>query len=426
MTDLPPGWTWVHLSDIVQILDSSRVPVSAKEREKRRGTIPYYGATGQVGWIDEAIFNEQLILLGEDGVQFLDPRKKKAYLISGPSWVNNHAHVLRATEELVDRAYLCNYLNIFNYEGYANGTTRLKLTQAAMRSIPVPLPPRPEQRRIVATLEEYLTDIYSAANSLQLDLKRAKSLRIKILEEAVTTRSGNWKSYTLGEVAESVRNGMYVSRPDVNPDGVPILRISSVRTLRLNFSDARYSRKSIDEVNQSGHLLSPGDLLFTRYNGNPEYVGSCAVVPEKIDALTYPDKLIRVRTDRSIVLPQYLALACSVGESRAAIRNSVKTTAGQAGISGRELKSIPIRLPDLKDQKHIVDQFVESDSTISRMESTLESALKKSSALHSSIIAKAFSGRLVPQNQADEPASVLLARIRGDSKKGNPDKVALF
>jgi len=84
------------LENIVEILDSQRIPVNSKEREGRKGRIPYYGATGQVGWIDDWLFNEELILLGEDGAPFLDPYKPKAYLIKGKSWVNNHAHVLRA------------------------------------------------------------------------------------------------------------------------------------------------------------------------------------------------------------------------------------------------------------------------------------------------------------------------------------------
>ena len=129
---------FVILEEIVDILDNLRVPVNSTERSLRQGDVPYYGATGQVGTIDSAIFNETLLLLGEDGVPFFELGKHKAYEISGPSWVNNHAHVLRAKPDEVIQRYLLHFLNSFNYTGYVNGATRLKLTQGAMRRIPVP------------------------------------------------------------------------------------------------------------------------------------------------------------------------------------------------------------------------------------------------------------------------------------------------
>lgn len=143
----------VPLEKIVDILDNQRIPINGTERLQRLGNVPYYGATGQVGTIDKAIFNETLILLGEDGVPFFDSTKHKAYEISGPSWVNNHAHVLRAKSELVNQRYLLHFLNIFNYTGYVNGATRLKLTQGDMRRIPVPLPNMEQQERIVLKID---------------------------------------------------------------------------------------------------------------------------------------------------------------------------------------------------------------------------------------------------------------------------------
>lgn len=143
----------VPLEKIVDILDNQRIPINGTERLQRLGNVPYYGATGQVGTIDKAIFNETLILLGEDGVPFFDSTKHKAYEISGPSWVNNHAHVLRAKSELVNQRYLLHFLNIFDYNGYVNGATRLKLTQGDMRRIPVPLPNMEQQEKIVLKID---------------------------------------------------------------------------------------------------------------------------------------------------------------------------------------------------------------------------------------------------------------------------------
>jgi type I restriction enzyme S subunit len=150
---------WTKLENCVDILDNRRIPINAEQREVRMGgksasqLYPYYGATGQVGWIDNYLFDEELVLLGEDGAPFLEPIKDKAYIIKGKSWVNNHAHVLKSLIAITSNSFLCHYLNIFDYNGYVTGTTRFKLNQSPMRKIPIPLPPLPEQHRIVAKIE---------------------------------------------------------------------------------------------------------------------------------------------------------------------------------------------------------------------------------------------------------------------------------
>src|SRR5579884_2218708 len=141
----------------MEICDNLRQPVNAEERLKRLGPYPYYGATGQVGWIDDYLIDGEYVLLGEDGAPFLDPTKPKAYIVSGKCWVNNHAHVLRTLDKIASNHFLAYALNSTDYHSFVSGTTRLKLTQAAMRQIPILLPPLPEQQRIVEALEQQLS-----------------------------------------------------------------------------------------------------------------------------------------------------------------------------------------------------------------------------------------------------------------------------
>gem|GEM_PF-4575009 len=150
MSDLPEGWTTLELRDCVDVLDSARVPVNSDERSTRQGTVPYYGATGQVGWIDDYLFDEELLLIGEGGAPFFDKSRPIAYLINGKAWVNNHAHVLRANAGITTNAYLKYFLDQFDFHEYVNGTTRLKLSKGALNRIPVSLSPKNEQQRIVA------------------------------------------------------------------------------------------------------------------------------------------------------------------------------------------------------------------------------------------------------------------------------------
>src|SRR6266576_2749872 len=129
---LPNGWSTAYLGEVFDILDHLRKPINAAERASRRGNVPYYGATGQVGWIDGFLFDEELILLGEDGAPFLESNKAKAYVIRGRSWVNNHAHVLRALSSLPS-SFWKNQLDTVLYAPFVSGTTRLKLPKGRMK-----------------------------------------------------------------------------------------------------------------------------------------------------------------------------------------------------------------------------------------------------------------------------------------------------
>jgi type I restriction enzyme, S subunit len=156
----PRGWTWVRLAEISACLDFMRRPINGAERKRRiQGKpkdelYPYYGATQQQGWIDDYIFDEELVLLGEDGVPFFDPFRSKAYIVRGKTWVNNHAHVFKGV--LVSNQYLAHYLNVFDYSGRVVGATRAKLNQARALDIPVVLPPLAEQHRIVARVNHLM------------------------------------------------------------------------------------------------------------------------------------------------------------------------------------------------------------------------------------------------------------------------------
>ena len=182
--NLPKKWIRTAVNNCVEILDSKRIPINLNERKQRQGNIPYYGSTGQVGWIDDYLFDEDLVLLGEDAAPFLDHFKNKAYLVSGKSWVNNHAHVLKGFKNLLLNRFLCHFLNQFDYNEFVTGTTRLKLNQTRMRMIPILLPPLNEQKRIVAKIESIFAEIDAIEQYVKSTLQLLDQLKNSTLKQA--------------------------------------------------------------------------------------------------------------------------------------------------------------------------------------------------------------------------------------------------
>lgn len=172
-------WVVRKLPEVVEVLDRFRKPVNSTEREERKGTIPYYGANGQTGWIDEFIFDEELVLLGEDAIDFADPTARKAYLIQGPSWVNNHAHVLRANKTIVNSYFLMESLNMVDYSQYVSFGTRSKLTQASMNEIKVLVPSMKIQEKTV----DLLTNFDEVIAATQKSIGDSKVMRSGLLSD---------------------------------------------------------------------------------------------------------------------------------------------------------------------------------------------------------------------------------------------------
>ncbi len=180
---LPASWAWVTVAHVAECLDYARVPVSAKEREQRIGDIPYFGANGQVGFIDQHLFDEPLILVVEDET-FTGRTKPFSYLVSGKCWVNNHAHVLRPTSAINVR-FLNAVLMHYPFIPLTTGTTaRRKLTQKALMAAPLAIPPMDEQLAIVDLLDSQLSGIESTSGEAVRARPHATALRQSILKAA--------------------------------------------------------------------------------------------------------------------------------------------------------------------------------------------------------------------------------------------------
>jgi type I restriction enzyme S subunit len=154
--DIPENWKWVRFGHIMINRDAERIPLSVSERQKLEKKYDYYGASGVIDKVDKFLFNEKLLLIGEDGANLLSRSTPIAYIVEGEYWVNNHAHVLDCDKELVCMEYIMHYINAITLAPYVTGTAQPKMNQEKMNSIPIALPPYREQQRIVAKIEELL------------------------------------------------------------------------------------------------------------------------------------------------------------------------------------------------------------------------------------------------------------------------------
>ena len=164
--------------------NSGRKTETNYKKDRKPGPYPYYGATCIQDYVAGYIFDEPLVLLGEDGAKW-GKGDKSAFCVDGKIWVNNHAHVLRPLK-VIDSLFLSHTLTILDLQPYITGTTVPKLNQERMCQMHIPLPPLAEQKRIVARIEELFKiadSLGEAADSLEVAAKR---LDRKILDLAIS------------------------------------------------------------------------------------------------------------------------------------------------------------------------------------------------------------------------------------------------
>ena len=182
---LPSHWTTPHLGHIVECLDAIRIPLNASERAEVPGNVPYWGANGVVGSVDRPLVDGELVLLGEDGAPFTDKTKEKAFYVNEPIWPNNHIHVLRPSAQVVPQ-FLTHALNATEYNWFIEGSTREKLTQGKMLSIPIAMPPIREQRSIVRFLDSETAKIDALIGKQEQLIATLREDRAATIAHAVT------------------------------------------------------------------------------------------------------------------------------------------------------------------------------------------------------------------------------------------------
>ena len=177
------GWVEKTLGEVCDNLDSRRVPITKAKRSS--GEIPYYGASGIVDYVAEHIFDEDLLLVSEDGANLLARTYPIAFSISGKTWVNNHAHVLRF-KAAQSQKFIEYYLNSISLDQYVSGMAQPKLNQKSLNSIMVPFPDLSIQEKIVKNFDELIKETSRLETIYKKKLTALAELKQSILQKAFT------------------------------------------------------------------------------------------------------------------------------------------------------------------------------------------------------------------------------------------------
>jgi len=194
------GKEWVEnkIGEICENLDSRRVPITKSERVK--GDTPYYGASGIVDYVSGHLFDEEVLLISEDGANLLARTYPIAFSVSGKSWVNNHAHVVRFSRPEIQKIVEF-YLNSISLAPYVSGMAQPKLNQKSLNSIPISVPPIAEQARIVEMAETLQTGVERLEKIYREKLDALAELKQAILRKAFAGELTAQPEKVLEEVA---------------------------------------------------------------------------------------------------------------------------------------------------------------------------------------------------------------------------------
>lgn len=365
---------FIRVEDCCEILDSQRKPVT--ESERISGMYPYYGANGMQGTINQYIFDDKLVLVAEDGGHFGSKTKPIAYLVNGKCWVNNHAHVLRAKKGFLVE-YICYSLMFYKIEGYINGATRQKLTQAALRKLIIP-----------KRSEEYQKAIVDRLDLVKCIIKN-KQIIIKELDQLIKSRfvemfgdidcnTKNWPIITLEELAELITDGEH-STPKRCDKGIYLLSARNILNHSLKLDDVDYIDEAEYDRISKRVIPKAGDILLS-CSGS---VGRCCMAPMEIKfQLVRSVALIRFKSEISPIFAEYMITSDWFQRQI----NSLKTASSQANLFQGRIKKLKGFVPDMNLQY----EFIKVVNQINKLKSDVQKSIDETQLLMDSLMQEYF------------------------------------
>jgi type I restriction enzyme, S subunit len=369
--ELPENWEQISIDQCCKILDSKRIPLNESQRKLMIGDIPYYGANGVQGYINKHIFDQDLILVAEDGGNFYDYQNRPiAYLINGKSWVNNHAHVL-SPKTSYDLKWIFYSLVHKNVIPWINGTTRSKLNQSELKKIIINLPPLHEQQKI----SSILLNVDDALEKIDHLILKTKSLKKGMMQKYLTKGIGHtkfkkvkwffgkeieipeeWEMEKIIDVSDNFISGGTPSTQNNefwNGD-IPWIRSPDLDKKEINKSSQTITEKGLR--NSSAKIVSKNNVIIsTRVS-----LGKISI--NRIDVAINQD-LLGVILDKERISEEFTYWFLKQN-SNFLINFSQGSTI--KGIIGKDVKNMKIFVPSLFEQKQITSILSNIDSQINK------------------------------------------------------------
>lgn len=429
MTDLPNGWEWSTVGDLCL---KPQYGWTTKSGPDASG-LPYLRTTditnGPVDWSTVPRCQENpphiaayLLSDGDIVVSRAGSVGASALLHSPPPAVfASYLIRLRAVMPINAR-YVSHYFQSSAYWREISdakvGVAMQNVNASKLAAIPIPVPPAAEQERIVAAIEEHLSRLDAAEAALG-SARRRLAHHDSALTAALMADHG-WSWTTLGEIAVLKGGVTKDAKRQANPSfvEVPYLRVANVQRGHLDLREVTYIR--VDPEKAKALRLEHGDVLFNE-GGDRDKLGRGWVWEGQIEDCIHQNHVFRGRICVDDVDPYFVSIHANAW-GRAWFEENGRQTTNLASISLSTLKRLPVPMPPIDEQRSIVTQLAEARTLRIRLSKQLETAGRRAAALRRSIMAAAFSGRLVPQDPDDEPASVLLERIRAERAAVTPTK----
>ena len=372
------NWQTKKLGEICDVLDSKRKPVT--QRDRVSGEYPYYGATGIQDYVNDYIFDEKLILIGEDGAKW-GSGENTAFIADGKYWVNNHAHVIRPHRDTVLDNWVVYFLNVNDLSKYITGLTVQKLNQAKMREIEIPLPELGEQKRIVKKLDDVFEKVTKAKENAEKNLKNSNELFESYLQSVFANPGKDWEKKKLGEVSIIVM-GQSPKGDTYNTKSVGLPLINGP----VEFGKGQLSETHITKyTDKPTKVCKKGALILCvrgSTTGKTNIAGQNSCLGRGVASITAKNNVI----DQNL-LNIYIA----------SMRNTIfKLGTGSTfpNVSSDILSSIKIAFPPFVEQKAIVKKLDALSAETKKLEKIYEQKLASLEEFKKSVLQQAFTGKL--------------------------------
>lgn len=383
------GWVKKNLGEVVNVLDNLRKPIT--KRDRIEGEYPYYGATGILSYVHNYIFSEKLVLIGEDGAKWASG-DNTSFIAEGKYWVNNHAHVIRPNRSIIIDEWIVYFLNFSDLTPFITGMTVPKLNQEKMRNIPIPLPPLPEQQRLVSILDEAFAATAKAKANAEQNLKNAKELFESYLQGVFEKIFEARETKRISEVAKVI-GGYSFKSVDFKKEGkYQVIRMGNVRPGIIRENESPVFIDELEEKALTKALLIPKDVIITQTGTKNKRDYGFTVIIEKENYLLN-QRIAAIRFKKEY-LPEFFLYFSWTNIFKDQYFANETGTVGQGNVGIGAIIDSQVPYIPLKEQQTIVSQLDALRAETKRLEAIYQQKLLNLEELKMSVLQKAFNGEL--------------------------------